>query len=42
MNTEHELKSKLAWLLCQKSLKLKQNGRGAMTTAKNVFIGLLG
>ena len=41
MNTEHQLKSKLAWPVCQKSMKLNKNGTGAMTTAKNdVFIGL--
>ena len=41
MNTEHQLKSKLAWHMCQKSIKLNKNGTGAMTTAKNdIFIGL--
>ena len=41
MNTEHQLKSKLALPVCQMSMKLKQNGTGAMTTAKNdVFIEL--
>ena len=35
MNTEHKLKSKLAWPVCPKSMKLKQNGTWAMTTAKN-------
>ena len=46
MNTEHQLNSKLAWSVFQKSMKLKQkwyNGGGAMTTAKNdVLIFLLG
>ena len=37
VNTEHQLKSKLAWAVCSKTMKLKQ----AMTTAKSdVFIGL--
>ena len=41
MNAEHELKSKLTWPVRPKSMKLKQNGAGAMTKAKNaVFIGL--
>ena len=43
MNTEHQLKSKLTWLKCPKSMKFKKNGTGAMTTAKTknaVFIGL--
>ena len=35
MNTEHQLKSKLVWPVCQKSMKLKQNGTGAITAAKN-------
>ena len=41
MNTEYQFKSKVAWLKCPKIMKLKQNGTGVMTTAKNaVFIGL--
>ena len=41
MNTEHQLKSKLAWLVCTKGMKWKQNGTGAMATAKDeVFTGL--
>ena len=41
MNTEHDLKSKVTWPKCLKSIELKQNWTGAMTTAKNaVFIGL--
>ena len=41
MNTEHQLKSKLTWPKCPKSMKLKPNGTGAMTATKNaVFIGL--
>ena len=41
VNTEHELKQKLAWPVCQKSMKLKQNATEAITTAKNdVFPGL--
>ena len=43
MNTEHQLKSKLAWSVFQRSMKLKQNGTRGMTTTKNdVFIFLLG
>ena len=43
VNTKHQLKSKLAWSVFQKSMKLNKNGTGAMTTAKNdVFILLLG
>ena len=41
MNAEHQLKSKLTWPVRPKSMKLKQNGAGAMNKAKNaVFIGL--
>ena len=41
MNTGHHLKSKLAWPVGQKSMKLNKNGTGAMATAKNdVFIRL--
>ena len=41
MNTEHQLKSKLTWPRCPKSMEVNQNGTGAMTTTKNaVFIGL--
>ena len=41
MNTEHQLKSKLTWPKCPKSMQLNKNGTGAMTKAKNaVFIGL--
>ena len=41
MNAERQLKSKLTWPKCPKSMKLKKNGTGAMTTTKNaVFIGL--
>ena len=41
MNTEHQLKLKLAWPVCTKSMKLKQNGAETLTTVKNeVFIGL--
>ena len=45
MNNEHQLKSTLALSVFQKSMKLKQNGTGAMTsTVKNdvfyFFIGL--
>ena len=41
MNTDHQLKWKLTWPVCAKSMKLKQNGARAMTIAKNaVFIGL--
>ena len=42
MNTEHQLKSKLAWPVYPTSTKLiNKNGTGAMITAKNdVFIGL--
>ena len=41
MNTEHQLKSKVAWPGCPKSKKVKQNGTWAMAAAKNeVFIGL--
>ena len=32
VNTEHQLKSTLAWSVFQKSMKLKQNGTGAMTS----------
>ena len=40
MDTGCQLKSKLAWPVCPKSMKLKQNGTGAMNTGKNdVFIG---
>ena len=40
MNTEHELKSKLTWTVCLKSMECVKNGAGAMPTAKNaVFIG---
>ena len=43
MKTEHQLKSKLAWSVFEKRMKLKQNGTGTMTTAKNdVFIFLFG
>ena len=38
MNTEHQLKSKLLWRVCAKSMKFKKNGTGAMTTAKNKFV----
>ena len=31
VNTEPQLKSTLAWSVFQKSIKLKQNGTGAMT-----------
>ena len=42
MNTEHQLKSKLTRPACPKSMKLKRNGTGAMTTAKNaVFIVII-
>ena len=38
VNIEHQLKSKLAWSVCTKSMKLKlKNGAGAMTTVKNKF-----
>ena len=41
MNSQHQLKSKLAWPVCQNSMKLKQKDIGAITTAKNdVFVGL--
>ena len=30
VNTEHQLKSTLAWSVFQKSMKLKQSGTGAM------------
>ena len=41
MNAECQLKPKLTWPKCPKSMKLKQNGTGAMTAAKNaVFIGI--
>ena len=44
MNIEHQLKSKLAWSLFQKSeIKTKILATGAMTTAKNnVFIFFIG
>ena len=39
VNAEHQLKSKLSWPVCSKSIT--KNGAGTMTTAKNtVFIGL--
>ena len=42
LKTEYQLKSKLAWSVFQKSMKLKQNGTGAVNTAKNnVFIFFL-
>ena len=34
MNTKHQLKSKLTWPNCPNSMKLKENGTGAVTTAK--------
>ena len=38
---EHRLKSKLAWPVYIRSMKLKKNGAGEITTAKfEVFIGL--
>ena len=41
VNAECQLKPKLTWPKCPKSMKLKQNGTGAMTAAKNaVFIGI--
>ena len=44
VNIEHQLKSKLAWPACKKSvyeIKIK-NGTGSITTAKSgVLIGLL-
>ena len=41
MNTERQLKLKLAWPVCSKLMKLKQYGTGAITAARNnVFIGL--
>ena len=41
MNTEHQLKSTLAWPVCPESMKLKKTSTGAMTAAKNdVFTGL--
>ena len=43
MNTEHQLKWKLTWPVCPKSMKLKQrykDGASPMLTVKNaVFIG---
>ena len=27
MNDEHQLKSKIAWLVCTKPMKLKKNGQ---------------
>ena len=41
VNIEHQLKSKLAWPVCWKSMILNKNGTEAMTKAKNqAFIGL--
>ena len=37
MNTEHQLKSKLAWPACWNSMKLKQKGTWGMTTATNGY-----
>ena len=38
MNTEYQLKSKLAWPVCvRKECEIKTNGTGAMTTAKKDF-----
>ena len=31
MTAKHQLNSKLAWPVCTKNTKLKQNGTGAMT-----------
>ena len=40
MNIEHQLKLKLAWVVCTE-YQVKKNWTGAMTTAKNeVFVGL--
>ena len=40
MNNEHQLESKLTGHRRPKSMEVKQNGAGAMTTTKNaVFMG---
>ena len=42
VNVEHQLKSKLAWAVCTKSMKLNKNGAETLTKVKNqVSIGLL-
>ena len=42
VNIGHQLKSKLVWAVCTKSLILKKYGAGTMATVKNgVFIGFL-
>ena len=37
VNTEHWLKSKLAWPVFTNSMKLNKNGTGMMTTGKNFY-----
>ena len=40
MNTEYQVKSKLTWAVCKKSVKWKKkkkSGEGAMTTSKSEY-----